>query len=482
MSSRELSLQGKTKARPNDAENVVNVVNKGAQIARDYAPGFAKRGLTNVKHFGEWGVGKVVDSRLGRYAASTVEKLAGKQRTGAALSFNAGKPTTKLSDVKTFGDLANIDAVAQLMILLIGFLFFIIFWWCNSKLNLNKQNCTKLDSIYTRFPSISNIKPDNPIFKNRLRDYYIKTAYNCCAAGNYKNDFVNLCALKNCIKQGARCLDFEIYSVGGLPVIATSSINDFSVKESYNGLAFAQAMEVISIYAFSGSNCPNPNDPMVLHFRIMSNNKDIQDSIATALYNTLEDRLMGKNFSYENNGRNIGAFPIVNLMGKVVIIVDKSNPIFTDSLLNEYVNLASNSVFMRCLRYNDVANTPDMDELIFYNKQNMTICLPNLSAQTTNYSSALAMAYGCQMIGMSFQNFDANMEFYTQQFDDAGSAFILKPERLRYIPVFIPIPPPQNPALSYGTEKTNPFGPDGPPNLDTYVSSDNGKGTTCNKK
>ena len=31
--------------------------------------------------------------------------------------------------------------------------------------------------------------------------------------GSYKNDYVNLCALKSCIKQGARCLDFEIYSV-----------------------------------------------------------------------------------------------------------------------------------------------------------------------------------------------------------------------------------------------------------------------------
>ena len=60
----------------------------------------------------------------------------------------------------------------------------------------------------------------NKQFSYNLRDYYIKTAYNCCTAGEYKNDFVNVCALKNCIRQGARCLDFEIYSVKGSPVVA----------------------------------------------------------------------------------------------------------------------------------------------------------------------------------------------------------------------------------------------------------------------
>ena len=71
------------------------------------------------------------------------------------------------------------------------------------------------------------------------------------------------------------------------------------------------------------------------------------------------------------------------------------------------------------------------------------------------------------------------MKFYTQFFDDVGSAFALRPERLRYIPVFIPIPPPQNPALSYGVKKENPFGKNGPPNLDYYLSTDNGQGGQC---
>jgi len=473
-SSRELALSGQQKARPSDIQSGINIANKGAEIAKDWTPNFAKRGLTGVKNMGEWGVGLVTDSRIGRFAAGKVEELSSKVRTGQALKFNAGKVVTSLAGIKTVGDLASVEGITQLMIIVIAILFFMVFWWIFNKMSLNKQNCETIEKTFDKFPFIIDINPENPNFKNRLRDYYIKTAYNCCASGNYKNDFVNLCALKNCIKQGARCLDFEVYSIENAPVIAISSNDAFTVKESYNFIPFAKAMDVVSTYAFSGGNCPNPNDPLILHFRIKSNSKDIQNAMANALYNTLSDRLLGPDFSYENNGLNIGAFPIANLMGKVVVIVDKSNPLFTDTLFNEYVNIASNSPFMRALRYKDVEFTPDKDELVFFNKQNMTICLPDLSARNKNYSSALAMTYGCQMIAMSFQNFDDNLKFYFQYFDEAGSAFVLRPDRLRYIPTFIPIPPPQNPAVSYGTATTNPLGRNGPSSLNMTITTDYG--------
>ena len=475
MSSRELALQGKQKARPTDIDSAIMIADKSASVAKEITPNFAKKGLTGIKHMGEWGVEVVTDSRLGKYAANKVGELANKVRTGQALQFNAGKALTSLAGIKTIGDLSRIDAISQIMIVLIAIIFFMIFWWCYNKLNLDKQNCKKIEKVFSKFPYISNINTSNPIFQHRLRDYYIKTAYNCCASGNYKNDFVNLCALKNCIKQGARCLDFEIYSIDNMPVIAVSTSDSFNMKESYNNVPFAKAMDVIATYAFSSGNCPNPDDPLILHFRIKSSSQDIQNAMAYALYNTLEDRLLGPDFSYENNGLNIGALPLANITGKVVIIVDKSNPIFTETLFNEYVNLASNSAFMRGLRYKDVEFTPDKEELIFFNQQNMTICLPDLSAKNTNYSSPLAMTYGCQMIAMSFQNFDDNLKFYTQYFDDAGTAFVLRPERLRYIPVFIPIPPAQNPAVSSGTTTTNPLGPNGPASLDINITTDYGR-------
>jgi hypothetical protein len=435
----------------NSVDAGIVTANKTAKFTKKNTPQGVKNSLTDVKHVGESGVRAITDSELGQRIGAKTDELAKKIRTSKPLQF-----TKKISGIvagaglKTLGDLTGADKITQLMLIVIGLLFFIIFLWCNNKLSLNKQNCTNLTSIYRDFPLISSINPSNPIYQYKLRDYYIKTAYNCCSGGNFKNDFVNLCALKNCIKQGARCLDFEIYSVNNTPVIAVSGKSDFNMKESYNTVPFADAMSIIANYAFSGNTAPNANDPLILHFRIMTNISAILDQMAIVLYNTLEDRLLGKDFSYESDGQNLGSYgPISNLMGKVIVMADKSNPLFASTTLYEYINIASNSVFVRNMRFSDVKFCPDANELIYYNKQNMTICLPDLSPSSTNYSPTVAQSYGCQMIGMAFQNYDKNMEYYTKMFNDAGSAFILRDEMYRYIPLFIVKPPAQNPDYSY---------------------------------
>ena len=349
--------------------------------------------------------------------------------------------------------LSNKNNNQKFVIISVIFLFTLIIVsviiWSLSKLRLNHANCSYMDALYTNSPLIKTINPANDQFSYNLRDYYVKTAYNCCSAGKYKNDFVNICALKDCIKQGARCLDFQVFSVNNEPVIAVSTQKDFYLKETYNTIPFAEAIEIISSYAFAGSTCPNPGDPLIMHLRIMSNNNVIYEKIANVIYSLLENRILGKKYSYENGGQNLGTTPIRDLMGKVILIIDKTNPLFEKTKLDEYVNMASNSVFMRCLRYHDVKYTPDMQELIEFNKKNMTICIPDLSQETDNPSASLAMKYGCQFVGMSFQNFDANMEFYDQSFDDVGTAFILKPEELRFIPTTIALPAPPPDEYSY---------------------------------
>lgn len=343
----------------------------------------------------------------------------------------------------------NILYIFGILFLVISVL--LILAWLYRVLYKNDKNCAYMKDLYPDFPTITNIVPSNKEkFCHSLRDYYVKTAYNCCSAGNYKNDYVNICALKECIRQGARCLDFEIYSVDNKPVIAVSSQSDYYIKESWNSVSFASAMETVANYAFSGGTCPNPNDPMILHFRIMSNNTKIYNMMANTIHNTFKaNLLLNPKYSYESNGENIGAMPIINLMNKVLIIVDKVNPLFEGTDLDEYVNIASNSIFMRALQYQDVRYTPDMHELIEFNKKNMTICLPNLSEYPLNPAAPLVMTYGCQFIAMSFQNKDSNLTFYNDEFNKVNSAFILRPKNLRFIPVTIPLPPPPDEALSY---------------------------------
>ena len=294
----------------------------------------------------------------------------------------------------------------------------------------------------------------DPDCSGNLRDYYIKTAFNACSGGAYKNDFVEICNLKSILKQGVRGIDLEIYSVGDEPVVSSSTQQDnYYVKETYNTVPFSQVIDVLRNYAFSISTAPNPDDPIFLHLRIKSNNQSIYSKMA-AMFKSNDDLMLGNDYSFENYGRNIGDTPLSKLRGKIVIIVDKLNNAFLDNKdFLEYVNLTSNSIFMRAYQYAQVKNTPDINELQDYNRKNMTIVLPDVTGDPNppNPSGILCRETGCQMIAMRYQIVDNFLEENTAFFDNAGYAFVLKPERLRYVEVKIDKPTPQNPALSYET-------------------------------
>ena len=85
----------------------------------------------------------------------------------------------KLGITTKLGDFGKMDSITQVMIIIMGFLFFTIFFWCYKKLSLDAKNCDSLAKLYDDFPLISSINASNPIYNYKLRDYYIKTAYKC---------------------------------------------------------------------------------------------------------------------------------------------------------------------------------------------------------------------------------------------------------------------------------------------------------------
>jgi hypothetical protein len=311
--------------------------------------------------------------------------------------------------------------------------------------------------------NIAPITANNPDFSYNLCDYYIKTAYNACSGGSYSNDYVNISNLKAIIKQGVRCLDFEIYSINDEPVIASSTVPNYNVKETYNYVPFVDAMSIIVNYAFSSSTCPNPTDPIILHFRIKSNNQKMFTKFSEIFKQYETTYLLGPQYSYEysvcndnvkNNCfiKNFGDVKLSELRQKIIIIVDRTNNSFMDNKsFYEFVNMTSNSMFMRELRYYDVKFTPDMNELQEYNKKNMTITVPDNGQNPENPSSIICREMGCQLIAMRYENFDENLKENIEFFDKTGYAFVLKPERLRYQQPVIQETPPNNPLLNFST-------------------------------
>ena len=339
-----------------------------------------------------------------------------------------------------------IGIVFVILICLIGYIIYLT--------KLDSSNCGFINNLY---PSVDgNIKPisaNDSDCSGCLYDYYIKTAYNACSGGSYKNDFVNLCNLKAVIKQGVRCLDFEIYSVDNKPVVATSTQDSYYVKETFNSVSFADVMNTITSYAFAGGTCPNPTDPIIIHLRIKSNNQNIYSKMAD-IFKSYDSVMLGKDYSFESSGTNLGITPLLKFQKKIILIVEKVNNAFLENKgFLEYVNLTSNSMFMRAYNYESVKNNPDITELTNYNRKNMTIVFPDKGRNPVNPNGIICREYGCQMVAMRYQYVDNYLEENALFFDRASYAFSLKPQALRYTPVTIPDPTPQNPDYSYATRE-----------------------------
>jgi hypothetical protein len=351
----------------------------------------------------------------------------------------------------------NMDADFQsyVIIIFIGIIVIIFIGYMIYLSRLENAECNYMNSLY---PSVDGyIRPitsSDPDCSGNLLDYYIKTAYNACSGGSYKNDFVDTCNLVAVIRQGVRCLDFEIYSVNNQPVVATSTIDNYYVKETFNSVNFGSVMSTIANYAFSGSTCPNPTDPIIIHLRFMSNNQAMYANLAN-IFKSNTNIMLGPGYSYEVAGKNLGKVPLLSLQNKVILIVDRSNTAFLENeQLLEYVNLTSNSMFMRAYDYYNVKNNPDINELTESNKQGMTIVLPDNGSNPANPSGIVSRASGCQMVAMRYQLVDNNLMENASFFDNAGYAFVLKPANLRFELVTVPAPTPQLPQYSYATRSS----------------------------
>jgi hypothetical protein len=324
------------------------------------------------------------------------------------------------------------------------------------KMTLLPKSCRRLNGKKSAALNSSWITTasSDPSSQYLLRDYYIKTAYNCCSTGNFSNDYVNVCALQHAIRMGCRCLDFEVYGKNGQPIISTSLSDDKCIKETYNSVSFDEAMGAIASSAFSSNACPNPSDPLLLLFRIKTNDADVLNIMADTIKNKLNNYLMPADYSHEFRGKNICAEPVINFKNKIVIIVE-NNPLLYQGAdrMYEITNLTSKT-FLRILTVFNVLNGPDSTELTSFNKQYMTIVLPDSSMSAENYDPMAPSLAGCQCMAQSFQlTRDGNLAVYNDWFESGPmkSAFLLKPKELMFVPQTIDAPKPQDPKLSFAS-------------------------------
>ena len=380
-----------------------------------------------------------------------------------------GKFETTVKDFQSKITNLNNDSYLIITFIIIFTMLFALALWVFNTLSLKDKACRNLESVYknTKYKSSTfmnmggeDVKSsaskssgtlnffDDP-YISLLRNYYVKTSYNCCCGDGYKNNFVNICALENSIDLGARCLDFEIYSYNSEPIVAASTANNNSIKETYNYLLLSDVFDILNKKCFNADEVGSPYEPMFLHFRIMSENSVIYDKIGEYINDRLnlnKNYLLDTKYNYKNSSSsNITLKKISDpdIMGKFIIIVNTLyGSMLDNSKLANYVNFKSGSNNFKLLRYENIIAQGSNNELVINDSHiSLIMVLPNSTSDTNNFDPLMCFNNGCQFVGMKFQNLDTNLLGYLKMFKNAGGyPFVLKPYKLRRD--LLPNPPP----------------------------------------
>ena len=99
-------------------------------------------------------------------------------------------------------------AIKYMTYTIIVFLLIMYFTYTIQKIRLKNNNNDTLSKLYSQFPQISTLNINDATYQYLLRDYYIKTAYNCCCGGQFKNDYVDVLPLKKMYFPRCSCIRF----------------------------------------------------------------------------------------------------------------------------------------------------------------------------------------------------------------------------------------------------------------------------------
>lgn len=316
--------------------------------------------------------------------------------------------------------------------------------------NLSKQtaNCTKIAGYIDNMPvklsdlptiTTSTTVTNKTMFDVSLNRVFVKTAYNCCCTGNYKNDYVGTCALDNCYKQGVRALHFEIYLLNNKPIISCSIISQPKYKEIFNHLDFYTTMKYINTKFLTDNN-----DPLFLILEINSNLYQTYASVYSALYtifgagSTTGNSIM----LFDSTTSDFSNIKLYNLIDKVVIMTS-----FTADNRDNYIKSGLKNITAVDLSFSDsykiTKNTDLLNTISSFseNESNfksnlqkynngLQIITPNKETYTKNYDFiGTGIRYGFTFIGLSLQYNDGQITNFNTVFKPSymsTGSFLLK--------------------------------------------------------
>jgi len=275
-----------------------------------------------------------------------------------------------------------------------------------------------------------------------LCDYYMASSGYTVIPSTTVYTYITTGAITEVIKGGARLIELDIYSVNNDAVVglADSKTNNMF---TYNTLKFEDCCTTLANTMFSSGTTPGYQNPFVLSLNFHSEDNAFITRCADVMKMTLRKFMLHSGYSYQR--KNLAVEPICNLMGKLVIISGGNTK---GNGMDELVNMSWASSNLRRMTYTEASQTFDHEELIEYNKRNITLVVPDMtSSDVKNKNAEICFSFGCQWVAMNYGSLDNAMELYTGQF--ISGSFAIKPDPLRYQPVTYKKPEPQTAAVSF---------------------------------
>ena len=338
----------------------------------------------------------------------------------------------------------------NLLMLVVILIIFIILAYASNQTSLQTKNCTKITKVFPTTATYNISTMGTTIDTKKLSELFIKTAYNCCCSGKFKNDYVDICALQNCANYGVRALDFQVYKLNGKPIISASTVNEIQYKEIYNYLDFNDTM--LQVNKMFMTTTSNNTEPLFLIFRVYSKVKETYDQMFTSLNSTFGSTNGSKNIIYLTSDLPNTTFN--QIKGKVIILVEYSciattnepecKTAFESSSLYQmsalHLNGSNNKVYRESELIDGRISLNDYAEWFKTNANYLNIIYPNVQTSSSNYDFITSgFNNGISFIGLNFQTNDSYLTLLnTADSSDTppiingfgGAAFKLKPEKV----------------------------------------------------
>lgn len=309
----------------------------------------------------------------------------------------------------------------KILFLFIFIIILLIMMYIRNQLN-KKYVCPKPINDVT---SINGAFDKGDVFVTTpISKLYIKTAYNCCCKGKFKNDYVDIqkgktddfCALKNCAMNGVRALDFTVYSMNKKPVISASTTAEINYKELYNNVDFDLTMKQVYRFFLFERNSSLIKDPLFLIFRIQSDIPELYDSVATSLTQTFGVGSQYGNLIYMKELNNMTTLNEIKNTRVVIMVQPYDLEKLEKSSLNNITSYKLNPD-----GYTRPCINRFSDKLTNLSTENINILYPDLKRkQSSNFDPSKFFIENITFIAMNFQTNDVNLKKYNAKFKDSS--------------------------------------------------------------